>query len=160
MKRMSLVFACLFCLLALPPDSPAQMTTGFNPLLSRNGALVEYRGTVTGVQSLTSNYFTFEDFDGESFVTYAPTLIRQLTGDTVYVTTYVIGSHDGQNWFRVDTLATADSVTGWKSGTMNFSNLKFPLYALEVKGDTTTGKFNNKTAGFTVAIYAYKRDPR
>jgi len=109
---------------------------------------------------LTSNYFTLDDYDGESFVTYAPTLVRRLTGDTVYVTTYVIGSYDGENWFRVDTLATADSTTGWKSGTVNFSNLKFPLYALEVKGDTTTGLFNNKTAGFVVAIYAYKRDPR
>lgn len=139
----------------------AQFLSRFNPAISKAGAVIEFRGSITDTATVYSNYFSLEDFDAESFHVYPISLGRWATCDTLTnMTTSIQGSYDGEHWFAIDTIAAKDTTHNalWRSDTTSFRNVKVPLYRFVNNGFTMRGPVIHRAITFREVLYLYRRD--
>lgn len=138
-------------------------TTGYNPMVQKldQGKLLDFRLTVDGAGTFTSNYFNLQEHDYLSFSTYPITGEYKCTqaNDSIAASVIIQGSNYpgvANTWVAVDTIASiSDTAATYVSLDMN--NKKYKTYRAYIAFTAATGV----TATFKLALYLYHpRDER
>lgn len=155
MKRFTLVFA-LFAILSL--NVFAQFTTGYNPetKTSKSALLLTFAGvldTAAGTyDSLASQVFSLEDFDGEGYFTFYKKFTSTAGSPNILVDLY--GSFDNSTYTLVEQLQDTTTSETATFTAKNLSNARAKYYKLVIE-QVASGRDNST---FDVRIYAHKRD--
>ncbi|MDD5061479.1 MAG: hypothetical protein PHN44_04250 [Candidatus Marinimicrobia bacterium] len=123
-------------------SNDAVTVTGFAG--ENQGRMITFTCTVDSVDTLTSKTFSLAKYDGNFYtvdtagaahfqdVPYA--YIASSAAGAPKLTTYLMGSYDETNWFKVDSLYVADTGETLKTGVVSLFNYHVPYYRAVVYG--------------------------
>lgn len=153
--KLSHFISVLMLVMVFAFTTEAQWTQNYTVQKLNGTSLVQFKGEIDSLVTLTSNTFTLSNYDKESFMTYPLTMVKK-TGSTgtPKIDAFVKGSFDKTNWITCDTLMLADSVKTYSYNSVDLNNRKFPYYQVVVTGVTTNGL--NST--FDIWLYLYRKE--
>lgn len=135
-------------------DAVARPTDG-------NGVVWAFEVEVDSLENYTSKAFSLSPYDADDFSEYHPLHFGKVASSadgTPRVFVYIQGTYGDGNWFTVDTVAVADSVETYNTGTLDLNAKKCAAY--RVVFDGITGYTDNRLdTVYKLSLYAYRKDP-
>ena len=141
----------------------AQWVTNAKATTLADGQFLAFDLTVDSVQTYTSNVFSLNQYDNQTFYTYPLNYQKLITSaaGTPYVTATIQGSFTTAftSASVVDTILLVDSVETVGRGVLNLNDWKFPYYRLSIIGATNgAGTKNRADTVLKLWIYANFKD--
>lgn len=159
-KFLPFLLIFIFAFMAIAGDG----TWTRNAVKSSMGDKIYFTCTVDSIDTLESNWFDLDEYDGVDWSSYPlnySLYMNSAATDTPLVDCFVYGTNDGTNEFIVDTLFADDSLETVRPKNADFNSIKADKYKLIIYGKVAgAGQSHNNGPNTSVSIIfpLYKRE--